>query len=325
MTPSKNTPARGPKLEPNLAAGLNFKHLRYFWAVAKMGSIARAAQFLHLMPHSISSQLAQLEHQLGAQLLRKVGRNLEPTELGLSVMPLVDEIFSSADALTQALRVGPHAQYRPFRVGIVDSVPKSAAQQLLEPALRLEDPVRLICREGRLAGLLAELAVHKIDLVIADQTLPSGLNVRAYTHLLGESALSIFGTAQLSQRFPGTFPGWLNKAPFLLPGVDFAVRKRLSLWFESVAVQPKICGEFDDSALMKAFAQAGAGFFAAPSAISRQICSQYGLQELGHIESVRLQLYAITPERRMSHPAAIAIRQAAQDQGWSEKAEARPI
>jgi LysR family transcriptional activator of nhaA len=309
-------------------ASLNFKHLRYFWMVAKSGSIAGASKHLHLTPQSISGQLSELEASLGVELLRRVGRGLELTEMGRRVFSYADEIFALGNellevALDQTARKSP-----PFRVGVADSVPKSVAYRVVEPALRIVDPVRLICREGRLTLLLAELAIHHLDLVIADRPMPTNLNVRGYSHLLGESDLTVFATPDLSQTLEGAFPTLLDKAPFLLPGEDIAMRPKLIQWFEKLNLYPRIVGEFDDSALLKAFGRAGAGLFVAPTAITDYVCQQYGVQAIGRIDSIIEQIYAITTERRLLHPAIVAIVQATQREFFgkqeSNNADHRP-
>lgn len=195
-------------------ASLNFKHLRYFWMVAKAGSIARASERLHLTPQSISGQLGELEDSLGVKLLRRVGRGLELTEMGRRIFSYADEIFALSDELLEVAVDQTMKTSLPFRIGIADSVPKSVAYRVVEPALRLGDPVRLICREGRLASLLAEMAVHRLDLVIADRPMPTNLNVRGYNHLLGESNLTVFAAPGLVQSLSGTFPHCLTKRRF---------------------------------------------------------------------------------------------------------------
>lgn len=290
---------------------LNFKHLRYFWMVAKTGSIARAAEQLHLTPHSISGQLGEFSETLGVELFRRAGRSLELTDTGRRILSYAEEIFTIGDELLEVLRDQTAKKTLPFRVGIADSVSKSVAYQLVAPALRLEEPVRLICREGRLAPLLAELSIHRLDLIIADRPMPTNLNVRGYSHLLGESGLSVFGTGDLVKKLSGGFPASLNNAPFLLPGEDVAIRPKLIEWFETNDLRPQIVGEFDDSALVKSFGQAGAGLFVAPTAIVAHVCEQYKVAEIGRIDSVTEQLYAITTERRLTHPAIVAISTAA--------------
>jgi LysR family transcriptional regulator, transcriptional activator of nhaA len=291
---------------------LNFKHLRYFWMVAKTGGITRAAEQLNLTPHSISGQLSEFSETLGVDLLRRAGRNLELTDAGRRILSYADEIFTIADELLAALYDQKAKKTLPFRVGIADSVSKSVAYRLVEPALKLGEPVRLICREGRLAPLLAELAIHRLDMVIADRPMPTNLNVRGYSHPLGESGLTVFGTSLLAKELSGSFPAMLDNAPFLIPGEDVAIRPKLMQWLESNKLRPHIVGEFDDSALMKSFGQAGAGLFVAPTAIADVVCEQYKVAEIGRIDSVVEYLYAITNERRLTHPAVVAISKAAQ-------------
>lgn len=294
-------------------ATLNFKHLRYFWMVARTGSIARAAGQLHLAPHSISGQLKEFEATLGVELFRRSGRNLELTDAGQRILSYADDIFSIGDELLDVLREQKVKKTLPFRVGIADSVSKLVTYRLLEPALKLEEPVRLICREGRLTPLLAELSIHRLDMIIADRPMPAHLNVRGYSHLLGESGLSVFGTRSVVKGLSGKFPDALANAPFLLPGEDVAIRPKLIQWFAANDLRPHVVGEFDDSALMKAFGQAGAGLFVAPAAIVEHVCKQYKVAEIGRIDSVVEQLYAITTERRLTHPAVVAISKAARE------------
>ena len=290
---------------------LNFKHLRYFWMVAKTGSLARAAEQLHLTPQSISGQLAELEIAMATKLLKRVGRGVELTEVGRRILNYADEIFTTADDLLAELGEPNKRTAMEFRIGIVDSVGKSVAYQLLEPLMHLEDPIRMVCREGRLASLLSDLAVHKLDLIIADRAMPSKLNVRGYSHLLGESALSFFASKNLSKRLHGVFPDLLDRAPMLFPGEDFAIRVRLKQWLDSHRLRPLIVGEFDDSALMKEFGRAGAGVFTAPTAMAKRICHRYQVLELGRAATIISQVFAITTERRVKHPAVLAIEKVA--------------
>ena len=290
---------------------LNYKHLRYFWAVAKFGSIARASQQLNVAPQSISGQLAELAESLGVALFRRAGRGLELTHTGRRLLGYAEEIFALGDEFLHVARDEAAAKSLPFAVGVSDSVQKSLAYRLVEPALHLAEPVRLICREGRLTSLLAELAVHRLDLVIADRAMPGTLNVRGYSHLLGQSDLTIFGAAGLIDKLGGAFPTLLEGAPFLMPGDDVAIRPSLEQWLQSNNLHPRIVGEFDDSALLNAFGQAGAGLFAAPSAIADYMCDQYRVVPAGGIPSVSEQLFAITTERHLTHPAVVAISEAA--------------
>ncbi|MES2899877.1 MAG: transcriptional activator NhaR [Pseudomonadota bacterium] len=288
---------------------LNFKHLRYFWMVAKTGSIAQAATQLHLTPQSISGQLTEFANTLGVELFRKAGRNLELTDTGRRILSYAEEIFSTGDELLDVLRDKSLKTARAYRVGCADSVSKLIACRLVQPALGIAEPIRLICREGRLGSLLADLAVHKLDLIIADRPIPTHLSVRGFNHLLGESALTAFATPELAATLRGPFPQCLDGAPLLLPGEDFAIHHKMLQWLANNNLRARIVGEFDDSAMLKAFGQSGAGLFFAPGVIARQVCQQYGVVEIGQVTALVEQVYAITTERRLTHPATLAISQ----------------
>ncbi len=290
-------------------ATLNYKHLRYFWMVAKSGSIARASEQLHLTPQSISGQLSEFEESLGVKLFRRVGRGLELTETGQRMLGYAEQIFTLGNELVESLRDDALAQSVPFRVGIADSVPKMVAYRLVQPSLERDEPIKLVCREGRLATLLADLAVHRLDMVIADRPMPDHLNVRGYDHFLGESGVSVFAAKGLAKDEGATFPALLDGAPFLMPGAEVALHARLLRWFEAERLRPRIVGEFDDSALLKAFGQAGVGYFAAPTAIEDYVVRHYEVEVVGRIETVREQVYAITNERKLTHPIIASIYQ----------------
>jgi LysR family transcriptional activator of nhaA len=294
-------------------SSLNYKHLRNFWMVAKTGSIAKAAAQLHLTPQSISGQLTEFAATLGVELFRRAGRNLELTDTGRRIMSYAEDIFTTGDELLELVRDETFTTTVAFRVGCADSVSKLIACRLVEPALQLSEPVKLICREGRLDSLVADLAVHRLDLVIADRTIPAHFSVRAYNHLLGESPMTAFAAPALAARL-GEFPACLHNAPLLLPGEDFAIHQRLLRWLERSEVHPHVVGEFDDSAMMQAFGQSGAGIFFAPTVIAAQVSKQYQVVALGQVDSVVEQVYALTTERRMSHPATVAISRLARDQ-----------
>lgn len=300
---------------------LNYKHLRYFWMVAKAGSIARASEQLHLTPQSISGQLSEFEEALGVEVFRRVGRGLELTEMGQRMLVYAEQIFTLGDELLDLVENGSGQQSLPFRVGIADSVPKMVAYRLVEPSLIQPEPIRLICREGRLATLLADLSVHRLEMVIADRPMPSNLSVRGYDHFLGESEVTVFAAASLLASLDREFPDNLDAAPFLLPGEDVALHPRLMRWFEAQRLRPRIIGEFDDSALLMAFGQAGAGFFVAPTAIEKFVARQYEVEVVGRIDTVREQMYAITTERQLTHPVIAAIYQAAQHEIFSSPPE----
>jgi LysR family transcriptional regulator, transcriptional activator of nhaA len=290
---------------------MNYKHLHYFWTVARSGGIARAGERLHLTPQTVSAQIKLLEDQLGAPLFRPAGRGLELTETGRLALGYADEIFALGDELKSALASHKGAPVLPFRVGITDVMPKSLAYQLLSPTAGLAEPVRLICREGKLDRLLAELALHRLDMVLADRPIPTHINVRGYSHKLGECALAFFAAPDLADAC-GDFPACLNDAPLLLPGDDATVRTRIEAWLEKNRLAPRVVGEFDDGALMMAFGQAGGGFFPAPAVLAEVIEAQFGVKRVGVVEDIQDVFYAITGERRITHPAVLAVTEAAQ-------------
>lgn len=290
---------------------LNYKQLRYFWSVAKAGTITRAAEQLHLTPQTISGQLAELERALGTALFRRIGRRLELTSAGKLALSHADEIFQIGNELEQSLRSGAGSADQSFRVGVADAVPKSIAYRLLAPAMTLAEPMRLICHEDKLERLFAELAIHKLDLVIADRPLPSELGVKGYNHALGRCAIAFFAVPELAARYRSSFPRSLDGAPVLLPGDNAAVQGSLARWFDEHQIQPHIIGKFDDSALMKAFGKAGAGVFPAPAILADEIRDQYGAEIIGSTRDVVVRYYAISVERRLTHPAVVAVSAAA--------------
>lgn len=295
-------------------SSLNYKHLHYFWAVAEAGGIARASARLHLTPQTISGQLSLFENMLGYKLFTRVGRRLELSDAGRVVLSYADEIFTLGEELEGVMRHPTQGRMPQFKVGVSDAVPKSIAYRLLEPAVRLPEPPCIVCREGKLASLLAELAVHRLDIVIADSPMPPTVSIKGFSHLLGESGLVFFATAKLARKHKGSFPHSLDGAPMLLPGEDSAVRPRLMQWFEKLQIHPRIVGEFDDSALQKAFGQVGTGIFAAPSAIAKEVRLQYSVVAIGHTGAVTERFYAISVERRLTHPAVVAISSAARQE-----------
>jgi LysR family transcriptional activator of nhaA len=274
----------------------------------------RASERLHLTPQTISGQLSLFEEVLGEKLFKRTGRGFELTETGLMMLSYADEIFSLGKELEEVLHHRTPGRPMQFSVGITDSVPKTLAYQLLEPAMQVPQTPRIICREGKVADLLAELAVHRLDIVIADSPMPRNIDVRGYSHLLGECGITFFATKELAKQHAEAFPQCLNNAPMLLPGEDVAVRPRLLRWFSDKQIRPRITGEFDDSALMQAFGQAGAGIFAAPSAIAEQVMRQYEVVRIGTTEEVIEQYYAISVERKLTHAAVVAISRAARQE-----------
>ncbi len=301
---------------------INYKHLHYFWVVAKEGGIARASERLHLTPQTISGQISLLEDNLKEQLFTRVGRNLELTEAGRLVLSYAEEIFSLGGELEEVVRNLPSTRPMVFKVGVADVVPKSIAYRLLAPALRLPEAVRIVCREGTLDSLLAELAVHRVDLVIADGPIPQEVSVRGFNHPLGECGISFFATPELARKYKKDFPQCLNGAPLLLPSEMAMVQSRLLQWFDRLHIHPRIVAEFDDSALMKAFGQAGTGIFIAPTPIAAEVKKQYGVVVIGETEAIHEQFYAISVERKISHPAVAAITETARE--WLLRDGSRP-
>ena len=292
---------------------INYKHLHYFWVVAKEGGIARACERLHLTPQTISGQLSLLEESLGESLFNRVGRNLELTDIGRLTLSYADEIFTLGGELEEMVRNLPSTRPLLFKVGVADSVPKSIAYRLLAPALELPDPVRIVCKENTISSLLTDLALHKIDLVIADSPIPPSVNVRGFNHQLGECGISFFATPELAQTLDQEFPQNLNGAPMLLPGETTVAHRRLLDWLDRLHLHPRIVGEFDDSALMKAFGQAGTGIFIAPTPIAAEVEKQYGVISIGQTNEVLEQFYAISVERKISHPAVVSITETASE------------
>jgi LysR family transcriptional activator of nhaA len=296
---------------------LNYKHLYYFREVATTGSISRASDSLHLTPQTISGQLGLLEEALGVELLQKSGRNLELTEAGRVALGYADEIFQIGARLEEAMRHYPKGGVQTFRVGVSDVVPKSIAYRLLAPAMQLpQAAIRIVCTEGKLTDLLAELAVHRMELVIADSPMPNNMNVRCFNHELGSSSISFFAMPVMQAKLKGEFPQCLNDAELLIPCDGTAVRSKLRQWFQKNDLHPRIVGEFDDSALMKAFGQAGTGIFVAPTALEANMRSE-GFGLLGRADDINEQFFAISVERRITHPAVKAITESAQ--GWLQK------
>lgn len=292
---------------------INFKHLHYFWVVAKQGGIMRASENLHITPQTISGQIRLLEEQLGKPLFEKVGRNLEITDAGRMALSYADDIFSLGYELEETVKNTSKDRSQILRVGVADVIPKSIAYRLLEPALNLSEPIRFVCKENSLDALLGELALHKLDIIIADGPIPQRLGVKGYNHPLGECGISFLAAPKLTRTLTNEFPANLTGAPFLMPSELSLVQAQLLQWLDRQHILPRIVGEFDDSALMKAFGQAGAGVFVVPTPIADEVASQYNVEILGKTDEIREQFFAITTERRLTNPALIAINQTARD------------
>jgi len=286
---------------------LNYGHLQYFWVVAREGSIAKAAEVLHVTPQTISGQLKLLDQAVGERLFDRSGRNLVLSSTGRVVFQYADEIFSIGAELAQVVGGRKAGAPRLFNVGVVESIPKIVAAQVLQPVLEAESAPRLSCHEASLEALLGELAIHRLDMVLSDQPLPAGLHVRAFNHALGSSAISFFVRGRDARTFGGAFPADLDGKPFLLPAAGSALRRRLEDWFEEQGITPFPVAEFDDSALLKAMGQSGAGVFPGPSVMEEDICRMYGARVIGRTEEIQERYYAISHERRLKHPAVLAI------------------
>lgn len=290
---------------------LNYRQLHYFWVVAKTGSIVRACEQLNLTPQTISGQITLLEQTVGVQLFQRVGRQLELTEAGRQALPYAEQMFQLGAELEVLLRAQPDGQQLLFRVGVADVVPKSIVYRLLAPTMDTDEPIRITCREDKLERLLADLAIQRLDLVISDSPMPSHLDIKGYSQRLGECGISFFATKGLAERHRGPFPDCLNGAPLLIPGQETVVRSRLQRWFGEQQIRPRIVGEFDDSALMQAFGQSGSGIFIAPSVIADEVIKQYSVELIGQTEAVLESFYAISVERKVKHPAILAITEGA--------------
>jgi LysR family transcriptional activator of nhaA len=292
---------------------LNYHHLFYFWTVARAGSIAKASQELRLAQPTISNQLKTLEGSLGVKLLERQGRRLVLTDVGRTVLRYCDDIFRTGRELQRAVKGLPTGQRLRLVAGVVDVIPKRMAALLLAPAVDAHPEMTLVCREGPLPQLLAGLAVHELDVVIADVPASEEVKVKAFNHRLGDCGTSFFASARHAGLRKG-FPRSLQGAPMLLPAEGTALRRALEGWFDTTGLRPELAGEFDDSALMKAFGARGLGVFAAPSVLEEEIRSQYDVQIVGRAEDVREVFYAITVERRLRHPAVVTLADAAREE-----------
>lgn len=286
---------------------LNYHHLLYFWTVAREGSVTRACAKLHLAQPTISTQIHDLEKSLGVKLFEKQGRHLVMTEMGQVVYRYADEIFALGAELLEAVRGRPTGKPARFVVGAADSVPKLVVQRLLAPALTLAEPVHLVVHEGEPNDLLARLAVSELDLVLSDVPASPLVKIRAFNHLLGECGVAFFATKSIARTCKGEFPRSLDDAPFLMPSERSATRRALEQWFTAAGVRPRVHGEFDDSALLNVFGQQGVGVFAAPSAIATEVCRQFAVEKIGATDELRERFYAISVERKLRHPAVVAI------------------
>jgi LysR family transcriptional activator of nhaA len=288
---------------------LNYHHLLNFWLVAREGSVQRASEILHVTPASVSVQVKQLERTLGVKLFQKQGRGLVPTNIGEEVATYASEIFATGRELMEMIKGRPDGRPRELRVGIRDVMPKLVAFRLLQPALELDEPVRLVCHEAEMAPLVADLSIHKLDVILTDTALDPLYKVQAYSHRLGESDVVIMGTRELVRKYRRGFPGSLDGAPFLLPTDTSVLRRAMDQWFSDLNLTPIIKGEFADSAMLKIAGREGLGMFAIPASIQDDVTAIYSLHKVGAVAGVKERFYAVTVERKLKHPAVVAIRE----------------
>ena len=288
---------------------LNYKHLHYFWVVAQEGSITKAASRLDVAVQTISGQLSLLERQLGKTLFKPQGRGLVLSDTGRLVLGYADQIFQLGDALVQAVHQSDAESTLRLRAGISDGIPKLLAYQLLTQVTQMPQDIRLVCDEGEFETLLADLALHKLDVVLSDRAAPVGGNLKLFSTHLGDFATGLFGQADLIVRYQADFPHSLHGAPLLLPTRHNALRGRIDRWLEANHLHPRIVGEFEDSALLTTFGRGGLGLFPAPLALAEQVATQLHAQPLGEMAGVSEQIYAISNERRIRHPAVEVLCQ----------------
>lgn len=286
---------------------VNYHHLLYFWVVAREGGLKPAGKVLHVSHPTLSAQIRALEEQLGEQLFSRQGRKLVLTEMGRVVYRYAEEIFSLGREMLDTVKGRSTGKPLRLNVGIVDALPKHVVRRILEPALQLKEPVRLVCHEDALEVLLGDLAAHTLDVVISDAPIPPGASVRAFSHALGETGVSFFAQAAMARAYRRGFPRSLDGAPMLLPLESSALRRSLEAWFSRQEIKPRVVAEFEDSALLNVFGAAGLGVFAAPSAVEAEIVRQYEVEALGRVDEVRERFWAISGERKLKNPAVVAI------------------
>ena len=286
---------------------LNYHHLFYFWTVARVGSVTRASSELRLAQPTVSAQLRALESSLGTDLFVRSGRALRLTEAGEFVFRYADQIFSLGRELMDGIKGETGSAPMRLVVGVAEGLPKMVAYRLLEPALSGEQHIRLICTQGPSERLLADLAVHAVDLVLTDAPIGHTIRVKAFNHLLGECGVTLFGSPQLAAAYRRGFPRSLDGAPLLLPGKSAVLRRAMQQWLEDKKIRPSVVHEIHDSALLKVLGQAGIGLFVAPTAVEAEVCRQYGVRAVGRIETIRERFYAISTERKVRHPSVVAI------------------
>ena len=292
---------------------LNYHHLYDFWAFAQEGSVTAACERLGVAQPTVSAQLRSLERSIGQPLLEHVGRNLEMTEAGRTVYRYANDIFALGDELLSTLEGRPSDARLRLRVGVADVLPKLVVARLLEPLQQGAVAIHMVCFEGKPSELLAKLSVHQLDVVLSDTPISPEIRVRAFNHLMGECDVAIFAPRDQAARYAAEFPRSLDAAPFVVPTDNTSLRRELDYWFLAQGVKPRIVAEFEDSALLKAFAPHAGALFAAPSVIAAEVESAYPVECVGRIESIRERFYAISLERKVKHPAVATLLESAFD------------
>ncbi len=296
---------------------INYHHLLYFWTVVRAGSIGRASEQLRLAPPTISAQIRSLEQNLGEKLLLRSARGVQTTEMGQVVYRYADDIFSLGREMLDTVRGRPTGRPLQVVIGIADVLPKEISHALIAPALQLREPVQITCREDNQEHLLAQLSIQELDVVLSDTPIGPPAKVRAYNHLLGECGTTFFATSELSRKCHRRFPEVLRELPMLLPATNTTVRRALDQWLESLQITPIVVGQFEDFALLRRFGEAGAGVFAAPSLLERQFRQERKLRVVGRADTVRNRFFAISVERKLKHPAVVAICETARHELFS--------
>jgi LysR family transcriptional regulator, transcriptional activator of nhaA len=290
---------------------INLKHLRYFWSVASHGSVTKASESMFLTPQTISGQLRDLEESIGEKLFEREGRNLVLTEIGRMVFSYTDEMFQLGLELQNVLEGKTPGTSITVKVGIAMVIPKLLAYRVLDPVLKMNDSINLICHEAPLVDLLADLSVHKLDAVLSDSPINPALNIRAYNHPLGESGISFFALPQYAEKLQQDFPNNLDGFPILMPSRSSSLRRNLESWFDQYSIQPKVVAEFEDRALMKAFGESGSGVFTSPISMEKDVLDKYGVEVIGRTDEVKENFYLISPERKIKNPAITVMTEAA--------------
>lgn len=293
---------------------LNYHHLKYFWVVAREGTITSASKVLHLSPSTISEQIHLLEETMGQQLFKRAGRRLVLTDVGQVVLRYADSIFSTGQELMDFVQGRPTGGPLRLDVGIADVIPKLVVEQLLQPAFELDERIHLVCRQGDPEQLLAELALHQLDVVLTDAPVGSELSIKAFNHQLGQCGVCIVAAPKVAAKYKENFPKSLDGAPFLLPTTNTVMRRFIDQWFDQVDIRPELVAEFEDSAVLKVFGSNGFGIFCIPEIILDAVCEQHGVELLGRAEGIVESFYAVSVERQLKHPAVIAICEAARSQ-----------